>query len=499
MSITPEQFASLDLAATQAGLAAGDFTSEDLLTASLARIQVSEPRVNAILTRDPEGALAVARQADRQAKPDPRPLAGIPVVVKDNLMTRGVRTTCGSKILENFIPPYDAGAVEKLRAAGAVIVGKANMDEFAMGSTGENSAYGPTRNPWNPDRVTGGSSSGSAAVVAYGGVAAALGSDTGGSIRQPASFCGLVGLKPTYGRVSRWGLGALASSLDQIGPLTRTVRDNALVYDVIAGHDPRDSTSSPEPFQPCLAKVPDGVRGLRVGFDPSIFNRDGLDPVTGQTLRQALDVAAQAGAELVERELPLIDYCVAAYYVICACEASANLTRYDGVRYGVRAAGDNLWDSFAHTRGSGFGDEVKRRIMMGSFALSSGYYDAYYLKASQVRHLLVDAFSGLLREVDVFLLPVTPAPARLLGTAATPLENYLGDIFTLSANLTGLPALAFPAGATAGLPVGVQAMAGYFREDLLYRLAAVVEQALPVTGLVPEGCPWQRPALEASA
>ncbi|MCC8190701.1 MAG: Asp-tRNA(Asn)/Glu-tRNA(Gln) amidotransferase subunit GatA, partial [Planctomycetes bacterium] len=407
-----------------------------------------------------------------------------------------LRTTCGSRILDNFLPPYDATAVARLRAAGAVITGKTNMDEFAMGATGENSAYGPTRNPWDTARVTGGSSSGSAAVVAYGGALAALGSDTGGSIRQPAAFCGLVGMKPTYGRVSRYGLGALASSLDQIGPFTRTVRDNALLLDAIAGHDRRDSTSAAraDAARPCLSGIEDGIAGLRVGYDPTLPEREGLAPAQADALRRAVAICRDNGAEIREITLPLIDYGVAAYYIICSCEASANLTRYDGIRYGVRQGDGDLWQIYSETRGRGFGDEVKRRIMMGAYALSQGYYDAYYRKAARVRRLFTIEFHKLFEAVDAVVMPVTPAPPRPLGAPATTLENYLGDIFTLPANLTGLPALAYPVGVADGLPVGVQAMAAPFREDLLYRLAWVTEQNRELPD-----APWTRARLEGAA
>ncbi len=488
MKLTPGAFAALGVEDSLNCLRNGDFAAADLVEASLQRLRLLEPAVNAMITIDAENA--AARAAAWNAQSD-APLSGLPVAVKDNIMIRSLRATCGSRILENFVPPYTATSVEKLLAAGAIVVGKTNMDEFAMGSTGENSAYGPTRNPWNRDLVTGGSSSGSAAVVAYGGVAAALGSDTGGSIRQPASFCGLVGLKPTYGRVSRWGLGALASSLDQIGPLTRSVRDNALIFDMIAGCDRRDSTSSPKLFQPVLPTIEDGIAGLRVGYDPALFAKEGMAASQSGALRQALDICRDNGAQLVETSLPYIDYGVAAYYIICSCEASANLTRYDGVRYGVRKQAASLWETYSETRGQGFGAEVKRRIMMGAYALSSGYYDAFYLKAAKVRRLIAEAYQKLMAEVDVFLLPVAPRPPRPVGTRATTLENYLGDIFTLPANLTGVPALAFPTGVADKLPVGVQGMAGYFREDVLYRLARVVEKHA-----VLEGAPWNSPGKE---
>lgn len=490
MSITHEQYARMTLEEAKKGLAAGDFSASDLVEAGFERMKACEPSVNAMITLDAEGA---KKAAAGWKKDDAAPLSGLPIAVKDNIMIRGVRATCGSRILDNFVSPYNAGVVEKLHAAGAIIPGKANMDEFAMGSTGETSTYGPSHNPWMLDRVTGGSSSGSAAVVAYGGALASLGSDTGGSIRGPAAFCGLVGLKPTYGRVSRWGVGALASSLDQVGPLAKTVRDNAMVYDVIAGHDSRDSTSFPDKFVPCLPSVEDGISGLKIGYDPKLFEQDGLDASQGDALKRSLAICKDAGATLVEIELPLVKYCVAAYYIICCCEASTNLTRFDGVRYGVRKEAESLWKTYCETRGQGFGEEVKRRIMMGAYALSSGYYDAYYLKAAKVRRLLADAYKELLAKVDVFLLPVAPKPPRIIGTPSTTLDNYLGDIFTLSANLTGVPALSFPAAVVDGLPAGVQGMAAYFREDILYRVARVVEKNTAL-----ENAPWTRASLEGA-
>ncbi|MCD8349750.1 MAG: Asp-tRNA(Asn)/Glu-tRNA(Gln) amidotransferase subunit GatA [Planctomycetaceae bacterium] len=476
MTLTPQQFAALTLEEASAGLARGDYTPLDLVQAAQARMDRFEASINSIITRNDEDA---RQAAEKKSERDPsQPLWGLPITVKDNIMTRHLLTTCGSRILGNFIPPYNATVMEKLLAAGAVLNGKANMDEFAMGASGEKSAYGATCNPWDTSRVPGGSSSGSAAVVAYGGALAALGTDTGGSIRQPANFCGLVGIKPTYGRVSRYGVGALASSLDQVGALTRTVRDNALLLDIIAGHDHRDSTSAEQADSapPCLPTVDDGVKGLRVGVDRSILQHEGMSPVLAGAVKRAVDICRDNGAEIKEVTLPLIDYGVAAYYIINSCEASTNLARYDGVRYGKRRDGNGLWDTYCETRGKGFGDEVKRRIMMGSYALSKGYYDAYYLKAARVRRMLAQEFTKLFADVDVILMPVSPQPPRRLGTPTTVLEDYLGDIFTLPANLTALPSLAFPVGVFEGLPAGAQAMAAPFREDLLYRVARVAEQ-----------------------
>lgn len=491
MTITASDFARLTLESAGEGLRKGDFSPEELIEASIARMDAFEPSVNAIITRNDDAA----RQAAK-AKPDAKlPLAGIPVALKDNIQTRGVRTTCGSIILDNYIPPYNATVVEKLMAAGGYVNGKANMDEFAMGASGETSAYGPTRNPWNLKRVPGGSSSGSAAVVAYGGALAALGSDTGGSIRQPAAFCGVVGMKPTYGRVSRNGVGALASSLDQVGPLTRTVRDNALLMDVLTGFDALDSTSAmqADKTDACLAGVEDGVKGLRIAVDPSVLDREGVNPVMAKALGRSIEICRENGAEIKEVTLPLIDYGVAAYYIINFCEGSTNMTKFDGVRFGKRQGDGGLWDVYCETRGKGLGDEVKRRIMMGSYALSKGYYDAYYLKAARVRRLFTQEFNKLFSDVDVILMPVSPQPPREIGAKSTIIENYLGDIFTLPANLTSLPALSFPVQVDNGLPTGVQAMAGSFKEHILYRVARVIEQNTQLAD-----APWTKPAPEAA-
>ncbi|MDR1745131.1 MAG: Asp-tRNA(Asn)/Glu-tRNA(Gln) amidotransferase subunit GatA [Planctomycetota bacterium] len=491
MTITPEQFAQMSLEQARSGVDRGEFTPADLLEASFARMDAFEPAVNAVITRSDDAARARAASV----KPGPAlPLAGAPVALKDCIMTRGLRSTCGSRHLDNFIPPYSAAVVDRLLAAGAVVNAKTNMDEFAMGASGENSAYGPTRNPWNPARVPGGSSSGSAAIVAYGGALAALGSDTGGSVRQPAGFCGLAGMKPTYGRVSRNGVAALASSLDQIGPLTRTVRDNALLMDILSGHDPLDSTSAVQADEaaPCLPGIENGVKGLRIGFDPSLFDREGLSPVMAGAMKRAVDICRDGGAEIREVAIPLIDYGVAAYYIINCCEASTNMTKFDGIRYGVRASGSDLWDVYGETRKQ-FGDEVKRRIMMGSYALSKGYYDAYYLKATRVRRLFTRELTALFAGVDAVLLPVAPQPPRNLGAETGVLENYLGDIFTLPANLTGVPSLAFPVGVFEGLPAGVQAMGAPFREDILYRIGRAAENNTRLPG-----APWTKAAPEVA-
>ncbi len=493
MKITAEHFAKLTLESAAKGVAEGAYSARDLVEASVARMIAFEPSINAVVTWNEDSARERAAGLDAGPKDEKQVLRGLPMALKDNILTRDLRTTCGSKILDNFVPPNNATVVDRLEAAGAVVVAKANMDEFAMGSTGETSAYGPTRNPWDTARVTGGSSSGSAAVVAYGGVLAALGTDTGGSIRQPSSFCGIVGMKPTYGRVSRSGAASLASSLDQIGPMTRTVRDNALLMDVLSGHDPLDSTSAhaADTAAPCLAGIEDGVKGLRVGYDPAILGREGFSPIQSGALKRAVDICRDGGAEIREIKLPLLDYGVAAYYLICFCEGSANMARFDGVRYGVRRGEGDLWNIYAETRGQGFGDEVKRRIMLGSYALSKGYYDAYYLKAARVRRLFTQEFEKIFRDVDVLLTPVAPQPPRQLGAKASVVENYLGDIFTLSANLTGLPALAFPVGVFQRLPAGAQAMASPFREDLLYRVAREAEKNTRLAD-----APWTQPKPE---
>ncbi len=491
MTIDHEQFARMTLEDAARGVISGECSASDLVEASIRRMDVFEPVVNAVITRNDDAARARALENNI---PQGVLLPGLPVAVKDNMMTRGLRSTCGSKMLDNFIPPANAHAVDKTLEAGAIISAKTNMDEFAMGTTGENSAYGPTRNPWNTGRVPGGSSSGSAAIVAYGGAPAALASDTGGSIRQPAAFCGVVGMKPTYGRVSRSGCGALASSLDQIGPITRTVRDNALMMDILTGHDKLDSTSAKQADSaaPCHPTVEDGVKGLKIGFDPSLLERDGIAPVQADAARRMVDVCRAGGADIVEVGIPLLEYGVAAYYILCFCEASANMTRFDGVRYGVRRGDGDLWDVFKTTRGDGFGDEVKRRIMLGSYALSSGYYDAYYLKACRVRRLFMQEFGKILDSIDALVMPISPQPPRKLGEQCSVLDAYLGDIFTLSANLTGLPALAFPVGAADGLPTGVQVMGRAFGENILYRVAREAEKNTrlddaPWTLKAPEG------------
>jgi aspartyl-tRNA(Asn)/glutamyl-tRNA(Gln) amidotransferase subunit A len=451
---------------------------------ALARIERLEPQLHAFNTVVADQAVARAESIDRNLdRWRSAPLAGVPVALKDNLCTRGIRTTASSRILENFVPPYDATVVARLEAAGAVFVGKTNCDEFAMGSSNENSAFGPTRNPWALDRTPGGSSGGSAACVAADMTPVALGSDTGGSVRQPAALCGVVGLKPTYGRVSRYGLIAFGSSLDQIGPLTRSVGDAAAVLSVIAGADPADATSAPDPIADYGAAIDAGggdVRGSRIGVPWSLLEQ-GVDPEVHRAFAAALHVLRDRGAALVDVALPHAKHAIAVYYLVATAEASSNLARYDGVRYGFRSNSDELHVMYGRTRALGFGPEVKRRIMLGTYALSAGYYDAYYLKAQQVRTLILrdyeQAFSGS-EAVDVIAMPTSPTPAFRLGERVSdPLQMYLADIFTVSANLAGLPAISVPCGFTDGrLPIGLQLTGRRFDESTLLRVADAYER-----------------------
>ena len=440
----------------------------------LRRIEEVNSRVNAFITVAGDQALEQARAAeDAILKGEHGPLTGVPLGLKDLLCTQGALTTCGSNILNNFVPPYDATVVARLRRAGAVFLGKTNMDEFAMGSSTEHSAAGPTRNPWDPGRTAGGSSGGSAAATAARMCAAALGSDTGGSIRQPASHCGVVGLKPTYGRVSRFGLVAFASSLDQIGPITRDVRDAALLMNAIAGHDPADSTSAPEPVPDYTASITRGLDGLKVGLPREYFTQ-GLDPEVEAAVRGAVRVLSDLGAEVREVSLPHTEYGVAAYYIVAPAEAGSNLARYDGVKYGASLRdGRDLMDMYTETRTRGFGAEVTRRIMIGTYVLSAGYYDAYYRKATQVRALIRKDFEDAFEQVDVLACPVSPIPAFKLGEMTDdPLTMYLTDVFTLCINMAGIPGLSVPCGRTSsGLPIGLQLLAGYFQEPLLLKTA----------------------------
>ena len=473
-------------------LAGGSLSAVDLTESVLRRLDAVEPQVRAYVTVTAQQARQQAARADDDfARGEVRsPLQGIPLAIKDNICTVGVRTTCASRILEEFVPAYDATVMRRLEAAGAVMIGKANMDEFAMGSSTETSYFSPTRNPWgNSEYVPGGSSGGPAAAVSAGLCAAALGSDTGGSIRQPAAMTGVVGLKPTYGRVSRYGLVAFASSLDQIGPLTRDVRDAALMLQAIAGHDPRDSTSGSAPVPDYTGTLDRGVKGLKLGV-PAEYFVAGMDAEVETAVRTGINTLRQAGAELVDVSLPHTPYAVATYYILANAEASANLARYDGVRFGYRAAEPaDLSDMYTRTRAEGFGAEVKRRIMLGTYALSSGYYDAYYKKAQQVRTLFRHDFQSVWGNCDALLTPVSPTPAFRLGERLDdPLQMYLADIFTIPMNLAGVPALSVPCGLTEnGLPIGLQIAAPPFREDVLLQVGAAFEAATDFHTLEPDG------------
>ena len=476
-----------DLTLREAGdrVAGRTTSSEELVEAALARIGAIDQDLGAFLAVIPERARAAAGAADARAARGERrsPLDGVPVAVKDIFLTRGVPTTCASRILEGYLPPYDAAVVERLEAAGAVIVGKLNMDEFAMGSSNENSAFKPCHNPWDLARTPGGSSGGSAAAVAARQVHGALGTDTGGSIREPAAFCGVVGVKPTYGRVSRYGVIAFASSLDQVGPLARTVEDAATLLRTIAGHDPRDLTSSTRPVDDYLAGLEGGAKGLRIGV-PREWLEGGLDPGVERAVRAALATYQALGATLVDVSLPHSRYGIAAYYLIAPAEASSNLARYDGVRFGLRAEGvKGLREMYSETRERGFGAEPKRRIMLGTYALSSGYYDAYYLRAQKVRTLIRRDFDHAFERCDVIAGPVTPSVAFKLGERIDdPLRMYLADVFTITCNLAALPGLSVPCGleAESGLPVGLQLLGRPFDEATLLRAARALEREVGV-------------------
>jgi aspartyl-tRNA(Asn)/glutamyl-tRNA(Gln) amidotransferase subunit A len=473
---------ALTATAIRRAVAAGRTSAADVCRAAITRIREWDDIVHAFRCVDEAGALA--RAADIDARRDELahlPLLGVPVAVKDNLCTRSLPTTASSRILDGYRSPYDATAVERLEAAGAIVIGKTNCDEFAMGSSTENSAFGVTRNPWDTERIPGGSSGGSAAAVAARMVPLALGSDTGGSIRQPAALCGVVGFKPTYGRVSRDGLLAFASSLDQIGPIATTVEDAALAFSVMAGHDPRDSTSVAAPVPDSSSAIEAAsVKGVRVGV-PRALIADGVEPAVRDAVEQAVSVLEQRGATVTTVDLPHSRHGIAAYYLIATAEASSNLARYDGVRYGVRASGEahTLAEMYERTRGAGFGAEVKRRIMLGTYVLSAGYYDAYYLKAQQVRTLISRDYEAAFEKVDVIALPTSPTGAFKLGErTADPVLMYLADIFTVGANLAGLPAISIPCGLTSeNLPVGLQLTAAKMDETTLFRIAAAYEGA----------------------
>jgi aspartyl-tRNA(Asn)/glutamyl-tRNA(Gln) amidotransferase subunit A len=464
----------------QARLRRREISSVELTQALLQRIEAQDGYLKAFIHVQPELALAQAEAADqRRAQGDDGDLLGIPLAIKDVINTQGVTTTCGSKMLAGFVPPFDATVVERLRIAGSVLLGKTNTDEFAMGSSTEYSTFFPTANPWDTTRVPGGSSGGSAVAVAAMMAPGAFGSDTGGSIRQPASLCGVVGLKPTYGRVSRYGLVAHGSSLDQIGPLTRSVEDAAILLKHVAGRDPRDSTSLdvPVPDYTAALQGEGGLKGLRVGV-PKEYFISGIEPGVEKAVRAALEVMQAQGAELVEVSLPHTEYCIPAYYLISTAEASSNLARYDGVRYGLRVADPDMWQTYYATRETGFGPEVKRRIMLGTYALSAGYYDAYYLKAQQVRTLIRRDFERAWEKVDLLASPVSPGVAFPIGQKADdPLQMYLMDIFTVSVNLAGVSGVSIPCGFSDGLPVGLQLIGPALGESTLLRAAHAYEQA----------------------
>jgi aspartyl-tRNA(Asn)/glutamyl-tRNA(Gln) amidotransferase subunit A len=471
----------LSIDSLRSSIAAGELKAEDVCRAALNSVE-AQANLNAFITVTEDAALAQAEAIDRRARagePLP-PMAGAVIAIKDNMVIRDVRATAGSRILYNYKPPYTATAVERLQSAGAIIIGKTNCDEFAMGSSNENSAYGAVKNPWDTSRVPGGSSGGSAVAVAAGMAMGALGSDTGGSIRQPASHCGVVGLKPTYGRVSRYGLIAFGSSLDQVGPFANSVKDAARILSVIAGRDQRDSTSSNTEVADYTQALTEGARGLRVGV-PREYYGEGLDPEVRVAIEKAIERFKELGAEIVEVSLPSTEYAVPVYYLIATAEASSNLARYDGVRYGFRAEeAGTLKEMYSRTRDQGFGAEVKRRIMLGTYALSAGYYDAYYGKAQKVRSIIEKDFRNAFASCDVIATPTAPTPAFKLGEkTSNPLEMYLSDIYTITLNLAGVPGVSLPCGLSSnGLPIGIQLIGRHFDEALLLRAAHNLEQAI---------------------
>ncbi len=478
MSSGPDVLYAQSMTELAKGLRRGDFTSVELTEALLARIGELDAKLNAFITVTSDEALLAAAAADKaRAAGKAGVLNGLPIIHKDIFCTRGVKTTCGSRMLDNFVSPYDATVVEKLAGAGAVVLGKSNMDEFAMGSSNETSYFGPVRNPWNVDYSPGGSSGGSAAAVAARFAPAATGTDTGGSIRQPAALTGTVGIKPTYGRVSRYGMIAFASSLDQAGVITRTAEDAASLLAVMAGFDERDSTSIDQPVPDYVAGLGQSIKGLRVGIVRQHFDA-GLDPQCGERVRDAIAVLESLGATTVEVDMPNLDLSVPTYYVVAPAECSSNLSRFDGVRFGHRAENaEDLFDLYCRSRGEGFGDEVKRRIMTGTYVLSAGYYDAYYLKAQQVRHLIADDFRSAFADVDVIAGPTSPTPAFRLGDKVDdPITMYLNDIYTIGANLAGLPGMSVPCGFVDNLPVGLHLVAAHFAEETLLRCAHQYQQ-----------------------
>lgn len=469
-------------------LIAGEVTSVQLIENAIARIKELDATFNAFITLNEEAALDAAKASDAKGYTADRPLQGIPLGIKDNIVTKDLKTTAASKMLNDFVPIYNAGVMEKLETAGAIAIGKLNMDEFAMGGSTETSYFGNTLNAWDTARVPGGSSGGSAAAVAAGEVVASLGTDTGGSIRQPASFNGIVGMKPTYGRVSRWGLIAFASSLDQIGPMTRTVEDNAILLEAISGHDQRDSTSADLAVPNYSANLNVGVKGKKIAVPKEFFGA-GIDESVQAKVREAIETFKTLGAIVEEVEMPLNKYGIPAYYVIASSEASSNLQRFDGVRYGYRAEGvKNLDDLYLRSRSEGFGMEVKRRIMLGSFSLSSGYYDAYFKKAAKVRRLITDDFKRIFADYDLILGPVSTSTAYKFGEkSADPVEMYMSDLLTIPVNLAGLPGMSVPAGFDEdGLPIGLQIIGNYFAEETMYQAAYAFEQATDFSDKHPE-------------
>jgi len=469
---------SLTIDGVRHGLLSREYSAVELAAEALRFAQAENPKTNAYLHFCPERAMAAAQRVDEAIArgEDPGALAGVPIAIKDVIVTKGVKTTCGSRLLAEYVPPYDATAIIRIEEAGGVILGKTNCDEFAMGSSNENSAFGPVRNPVAPDRVPGGSSGGSAAVVAQGTAVVSLGSDTGGSIRQPASFCGIVGVTPTYGRVSRYGLTAFASSLDHIGPFARTVKDSATLLSVISGRDLRDSTSAEAPVPDYSALLTGDVKGLKLGLPVEYLKH--LTGESSDLIAHGVEKFKEIGCEIREISLPATEYAIACYYIIATAEASSNLARYDGVRYTSRStSSETLSDMYRNSRGEGFGAECKRRIMLGTYVLSAGYYDAYYLKAQKVRTLIARDFSNAFQEVDAIVAPVSPFPAFKLGEKVDdPLAMYLSDIFTITGSLAGIPCMSVPCGNTAeGLPVGMQILTKHFDEATMFRLAGAFE------------------------